>query len=52
MLKDQNQMNDELKNKLQLCEDKVKAKPVAVVKKPAVSKKTTKKAAKPKKKTK
>ena len=52
MLKDQNQMNDELKNKLQLCEDKIKAKPVAVVKKPAVSKKTAKKAAKPKKKTK
>jgi septal ring factor EnvC (AmiA/AmiB activator) len=50
MLKDQNQINDDLKNKLQLCEDKIKAKPAA--KKPAVSKKTTKKASKPKKKTK
>jgi uncharacterized membrane protein affecting hemolysin expression len=51
MLKDQNQINDELKNKLQLCEDKLKAKPAAV-KKPAISKKATKKASKPKKKTK
>jgi septal ring factor EnvC (AmiA/AmiB activator) len=49
MLKDQNQVNDELKNKLQLCENKIKAKPA--VKKPAISKKTTKKASKPKKKT-
>jgi septal ring factor EnvC (AmiA/AmiB activator) len=48
MLKDQNQINDELKNKLQLCEDKIKA--IPAVKKPAISKKTTKKASKPKKK--
>lgn len=52
MLKDQNQINDDFKNKLQLCEDKLKAKPAAVVKKPVVAKKTTKKASKPKKKTK
>ncbi len=50
MLKDQNQINDDLKNKLQLCESKIKAKPA--VKKPATSKKTTKKASKSKKKTK
>jgi hypothetical protein len=41
MLKDQNQITDELKQKLQLCEEKLKAKPV--VKKPVISKKTTKK---------
>jgi septal ring factor EnvC (AmiA/AmiB activator) len=41
MLKDQNQITDELKKKLQLCEEKLKAKPV--VKKPVISKKTTKK---------
>jgi len=49
MLKDQNQMNDDLKNKLLACETKIKAKPVE--KKPVAAKKTTKKASKPKKKT-
>lgn len=49
MLKDQNQINDDYKNKLQLCESKIKAKPA--VKKPAAAKKTTKKATKSKKKT-
>lgn len=44
MLKDQNQFNYDLKNKLQYCEAKVKTKPA--VKKPASSKKTAKKAAK------
>src|SRR5665811_614037 len=41
MLKDQSQINDDLKKKLQFCESKIKAKPAA--KKPATSKKTTKK---------
>jgi uncharacterized membrane protein affecting hemolysin expression len=47
MLKDQNQVTDDLKNKLQLCESKLKAKPV--VKKKAVSKKAAKKTSKKKK---
>jgi hypothetical protein len=39
MLKEQNQINDDLKNKLQVCESKPKAKPVA---KKTTSKKSTK----------
>ena len=50
MLKDQNLMNDDLKNKLQLCESKIKATPA--VKKPVAAKKTAKKTTKTKKKTK
>jgi len=51
MLKDQNQINDDLKSKLQLCESKLKAKPAA--KKPAAAKKKAiKKIIKSKKKTK
>jgi hypothetical protein len=48
MLKDQNQINDELKKKMQNCEEQLKAKPVA--KKPVISKKTTKKTSQHKKK--
>jgi Tfp pilus assembly protein PilO len=40
MLKEQNQINDDLKNKLQACETKPKAKPVATKK--TTSKKSTK----------
>jgi regulatory protein YycI of two-component signal transduction system YycFG len=48
MLKDQNQSNDELKKKLEVCETKPKPKPVAA----KTSKKTaTKKSSKAKKKT-
>ena len=46
MLKEQNQINDDLKNKLQLCETKLKTKPVA---KKATSKTATKKSSKSKK---
>jgi hypothetical protein len=46
MLKDQNQMNDDLKKKLQLCESKPKPKPVV---KKTTSKTATKKSSKSKK---
>jgi len=46
MLKEQNQINDDLKNKLQVCESKPKAKPVA---KKTTSKSATKKSSKSKK---
>jgi Tfp pilus assembly protein PilO len=47
MLKDQNQMNDDLKNKLQACESRPKPKPVVVKK--TVAKSTAKKSSKSKK---
>ena len=49
-LNDQRRTNDELKNQLQLCESKLKAKPPA--KKPSTSKKSTKTSSKAKKKAK
>ena len=50
MLKDQNQSNDELKKKLEVCET-TKPKPKPVVKKTVAKKKATKKSSKAKKKT-
>jgi hypothetical protein len=46
MLKEQNQINDDLKNKLLVCESKPKAKPAA---KKTTSKSATKKSSKSKK---
>jgi len=42
MLKDQNQINDELKKKVQICESKPKAKPAAKKAAAKTTKKTTK----------